>query len=301
MSGVGPTIVGNVRTGTIYSNIEPRWAIGNLNGLYSYATTTYGTAFGSPLASWVKIDETNGVRLGNNATTHVQITPAGVASFTDIDAATILLGSNGHIRQGQTAYNTGTGFWLGDVSGTAKFSIGNGSTNYLTWDGTTLTASAATLDLTAMPYCRLRLATETAAMAKDMAYAISWDEEVSDTLAMHSLTTNPTRLTVPTTGLYFVDASVYFYERTNWGYEFFTIGIWKNGGPLVGEGFGMQSMRMGWNNTFLGAHTSTMIMLSAGDYLEVFAGTQDGPDPGTMTIYGVAGSNLTMVTVTRIH
>jgi hypothetical protein len=42
LSGSGPTIVGNVRTGTTYNNIAPRWAIGNLNGLYGYGATTYG-------------------------------------------------------------------------------------------------------------------------------------------------------------------------------------------------------------------------------------------------------------------
>jgi hypothetical protein len=39
LSGAGPTIVGNVRTGTTDSNIAPRWAVGNLNGLYGYGST----------------------------------------------------------------------------------------------------------------------------------------------------------------------------------------------------------------------------------------------------------------------
>lgn len=38
------------------------------------------------------------------------------------------------IKGGQSAYNTGSGFWLGDVSWTTKFSIGNG-TKWITWDG----------------------------------------------------------------------------------------------------------------------------------------------------------------------
>src|SRR5690606_22195727 len=44
----GPTIVGNVRTGTAYNALAPRWAIGNLIGRYGYATDTYGAAFGDP-------------------------------------------------------------------------------------------------------------------------------------------------------------------------------------------------------------------------------------------------------------
>lgn len=81
LSGTGPTIVGNVRTGTTYSNIEARWAIGNLNGLYGYGVTTYGAAFGSPSAAWVKIDPTNGVRIGHNSTTFAQVDASGTASF----------------------------------------------------------------------------------------------------------------------------------------------------------------------------------------------------------------------------
>lgn len=81
LSGAGPTIVGNVRTGATYNNIAPRWAIGNLNGLYGYGVDTYGAAFGDPSGAWLKIDPTNGVRIGHNATTHTQIDASGNASF----------------------------------------------------------------------------------------------------------------------------------------------------------------------------------------------------------------------------
>lgn len=64
-STAGPTIVGNVRTGTTYSNYTPHWAIGNLIGLYGYGSTTYGSAFGRYGSgySWVSVDDTNGIRL----------------------------------------------------------------------------------------------------------------------------------------------------------------------------------------------------------------------------------------------
>ena len=45
--------------------------------------------------------------------------------------------AEGNIRSGQTAFNTGDGFWLGDEDGVAKFSVGN-NTNSLTWDGSQL-------------------------------------------------------------------------------------------------------------------------------------------------------------------
>lgn len=84
-STVGPTIVGNVRTGTTYSDIAPRWAIGNLNGLYGYGADTYGAAFGNPSAAWVKIDATNGVRIGHNTTTKIELDASGNASFVSGD------------------------------------------------------------------------------------------------------------------------------------------------------------------------------------------------------------------------
>lgn len=48
-----------------------------------------------------------------------------------------------NIHAGQSAYDTGTGFWLEYNSGTPRFSIGNSSGNKITWDGTTLTIVGA--------------------------------------------------------------------------------------------------------------------------------------------------------------
>jgi hypothetical protein len=153
LSGSGPTIVGNVRTGTTYSQIAPRWAIGNLNGLYGYVAETYGFAAGDPSAAWIKVDATNGVRIGHNATTLTSIDAAGNASFTGtvnasagyfgdsssrvaIEAAGITLpAGSGSIRGGQTAFATGTGFWIGYTGGAYKFSLGSGAWG-LQWDGT---------------------------------------------------------------------------------------------------------------------------------------------------------------------
>ena len=58
------------------------------------------------------------------------------ASLGTITAGTITLDSSGYIRGGQTAYNTGTGFFLGYDTSAYKFSIGNPAGSYLTWDGT---------------------------------------------------------------------------------------------------------------------------------------------------------------------
>jgi hypothetical protein len=157
-SEVGPAIVGNIRNSATYNDWTPRWAVGNLNGLYGYATDIYGAAFGVPTAAWLKIDPTNGIRIGYNTTVNVQIDASGNASFTGaitadsgtiggwtINPSALIAPSGAALRSGQTSFNTGTGFWLGNDSGTPKFSIGNVSANkYLTWDGTNLKLRAAT-------------------------------------------------------------------------------------------------------------------------------------------------------------
>lgn len=55
----------------------------------------------------------------------------------------LLLNPGGNARSGQTAYNTGTGFWLGNDAGTPKFSIGNPSGHYLRWTGSALEVGGA--------------------------------------------------------------------------------------------------------------------------------------------------------------
>lgn len=54
-------------------------------------------------------------------------------------AGSIIIDAAGLIRSGQTAYDTGTGWFIGNVAGTPKLSIGNSAGNKITWDGTTLT------------------------------------------------------------------------------------------------------------------------------------------------------------------
>ena len=61
----------------------------------------------------------------------------GINSGTTITGGGITLSNGGSIKGGQSAFNIGTGFFLGYESSAYKFSIGNTSTNYLTWDGST--------------------------------------------------------------------------------------------------------------------------------------------------------------------
>lgn len=63
ISGAGPTITGNVRQSSTFNDIEERWAIGNLNGLYGYAADEYGAAFGDPAGDRITIEPTGGVKI----------------------------------------------------------------------------------------------------------------------------------------------------------------------------------------------------------------------------------------------
>jgi hypothetical protein len=63
------------------------------------------------------------------------------ADMGNITAGTIVLPSGGFIRSGQTAYNTGTGFYIGNDSGTPRFSFGNPSGKNIRWDGSDLTVN----------------------------------------------------------------------------------------------------------------------------------------------------------------
>ena len=90
------------------------------------------------------------LRYHNGTNTYFSVDAAGNAIFGGaLSAVTgtfgaVTVSSSGSISGGQTAYDTGTGFWLGDVGGTKKFSIGNSAGNKLTWDGTFLNISGKT-------------------------------------------------------------------------------------------------------------------------------------------------------------
>jgi hypothetical protein len=60
------------------------------------------------------------------------------ADLGTITAGSITMGTGSFIKGGQTAFKTGTGFFLGYDTSYYKFSIGDVN-NYLTWNGTDLT------------------------------------------------------------------------------------------------------------------------------------------------------------------
>jgi hypothetical protein len=96
-------------------------------------------------------NDTISINTGSATTTSGQaVAQSGIEQDVEIAQGGIRMNQGGSIRGGQSAYNTGTGFFLGYVDGTPtgkyKFSIGNAGNNSLAFDGTNL---AVTGDITA--------------------------------------------------------------------------------------------------------------------------------------------------------
>lgn len=129
------TVKGSIFTGDITVNTT-----GNIRG----GQTAYDTGTGF----WIGYDA-GAYKFSFGNASGSKITWNGTTLTINGTVAALVMATGGSIRQGQTAYNTGTGFWLGDSSG-AKLSIGNPSGNYITWDGSTLTINGSVVD--ARPY-----------------------------------------------------------------------------------------------------------------------------------------------------
>ncbi|WP_051536682.1 phage tail protein [Nitrosospira briensis] len=92
-------------------------------------------------AAWVTwVDGTdilaNSVTAGQMSVTNLSSISADLGTIT---GGTFTFDGAGHIKGGQTAYNTGTGLFLGYSGEAYKFSVGNPAGKALLWDGTNLT------------------------------------------------------------------------------------------------------------------------------------------------------------------
>lgn len=81
---IGPTICGNVRTGSGAFESAERWCVGNLAGTYGYSSTgsVYGLAAGNSSTTWVSVDAANGFRVMNGSTTKLQADTSGNLTLT---------------------------------------------------------------------------------------------------------------------------------------------------------------------------------------------------------------------------
>jgi hypothetical protein len=80
----------------------------------------------------------------NWSTPYISSLKVGQLSAITVNTGTLTVDTSGYIKGGQTAYNTGTGFFLGYSGGTYKFSIGSSTVNML-WTGSGLQLNGASL------------------------------------------------------------------------------------------------------------------------------------------------------------
>lgn len=105
--GIGPSIVGNVRTGQSYNSWSPHWAMGNMHGLYGYGTDVYGVGLGQygSVTNYLTIDATNGIRmfgsshtllakwlsdeivLGSSSSNHLKLSSGNVTFYNNLGQA----------------------------------------------------------------------------------------------------------------------------------------------------------------------------------------------------------------------
>ena len=95
---LGPSIVGNVRTGLEYNDYAERWALGNLNGVYHYSANTYGFAAGNKAATWIGADADNGFRIMSGTTNIGQWDAAGNMRVGRADASNLYVTSGGVLQ-----------------------------------------------------------------------------------------------------------------------------------------------------------------------------------------------------------
>ncbi len=74
----GPTLVGNVRNSGRWDDWSPRWASGNLQGLYDYTEPVYGHAAGEYGGVWQAMDPGRGFRIMHGRTRTFEVTPDGL-------------------------------------------------------------------------------------------------------------------------------------------------------------------------------------------------------------------------------
>lgn len=125
------------RTGLADGAIRYYWirssdTSGNLSGYHptSSAAGVSGTV-GSVSVDYSAVTGTKPPATADN-------TVAAVEAGATVTSGGITFSAGGAIKGGQTAYNTGAGWFIGYSSGQYKLSIGDPNGHYLAWDGTSL-------------------------------------------------------------------------------------------------------------------------------------------------------------------
>lgn len=113
------------------------------------------------------------------------------------------------------------------------------------------------------------------------AISLTLDTEIVDSDGGHSTTTNTSRYTVQTAGLYFVTGSVCF-ATSSAGTR--TLQVLQNGGAVFGSA--VQAMPSATNGASV--FTATLVQAAVNDYIEIAAWQNSGGSLATSTSTSVA-------------
>jgi len=154
------TITGNITANTGYLGGTSGWVVSTnyikdvagAVGLSSVVTAgddiRIWAGHATPASAPFYVTESGAVVASSITATGTINTTAGyVGGVTAlvVEASGFNFGAAGVIRGGATAYDTGTGWWLGYDTTAYKFFIGAAAGNKLTWDGSTLTIAGSTV------------------------------------------------------------------------------------------------------------------------------------------------------------
>lgn len=153
-SSAGPTVAGIKRASATYNDYDAIWALGDLNTLYGYASTTIGVGLGDYAGGeYVTIDETNGIKLYGGGAQKVHLSNAGLLYLGDTSNEHVEISATAvYIKDGATTLTTvGAGeVYLGDTSienikiSSAGIQIRDGVTVEASWLGDVITLGEAT-------------------------------------------------------------------------------------------------------------------------------------------------------------
>jgi len=107
----GPTIVGHKRNSSGFNDFSPRWAIGNLDGLYGYGSNEVGVGFGeynSTTGNWVTITDTDGIKLFAKGTAnYIQLdTTNGITFYQNsVNTLSLALDGSGFLASGYISWD----------------------------------------------------------------------------------------------------------------------------------------------------------------------------------------------------
>jgi hypothetical protein len=114
---------------------------GNVNGVATVGLDANLIIDGSIAARNLAADSVTTAALVAGAVTAAEINVGSLAAVSAIlgavHAGSIDIDATGFVKSGQSAYDTGTGFWLGMSGGVPKISIGS-TTKGILWDGAAL-------------------------------------------------------------------------------------------------------------------------------------------------------------------